>query len=81
MSSRRSVEFRKKKLKREGWIRQFTADEPRLSEAVELYRSLGYEVRLEPAEFDEENATCKVCIQISCQKCKTIYVRRKTARV
>lgn len=31
----------------------FAADERRLSEAAELYRSLGYEVNLEPAVFDK----------------------------
>lgn len=68
-------------LKRKGWMRQFTTDEPRLSEAVELYRSLGYEVRLEPVAFNEGNETCKVCIQADCQKYKAIYIRRETAEV
>ncbi len=78
MSSRHSGDkSREEELKRQGWMRQFTTDEPRLSEAVELYRSLGFEVRLEHATFDEENETCKVCIQANCQKCKTIYIRRK----
>lgn len=44
---------RPKKENLKGWTKQFTTDEPRLSEAVELYKSLGYEVRLEPASFDE----------------------------
>ena len=47
------------KLERQGWMRQFVADEPRLSEAVELYKSLGYEVRLEPAVFDKTSEECK----------------------
>jgi hypothetical protein len=68
---------REEELKREGWVRQFTTDEPRLSEAVELYRSLGYEVRLEPAEFNRENELCKVCVQSDCEKYKTIYIRRR----
>lgn len=34
----------------QGWVRQFTADEPRLSEAVENYRALGLEVHLEPVD-------------------------------
>ena len=72
---------KEEELKMEGWMRQFTTDEPRLSEAVELYRSLGYEVHLEPAAFNEENETCKACVQADCQKCKTIYIRRKTAEV
>jgi hypothetical protein len=32
----------------EGWTRQSVASEPRLSEAVQTYRSLGFEVRLVP---------------------------------
>ncbi len=72
---------KEEELKREGWMRQFTADEPRLSEAVELYRSLGYEVHLEPATFNEENEMCKACIQADCQKYKTIYIRREMAEV
>ena len=72
---------KEEELKREGWMRQFTTDEPRLSEAVELYRSLGYEVHLEPAAFNEENETCKMCVQADCQKHKTIYIRRKTTEV
>ena len=35
-------------LQSEGWTRQFVANEPRLSEAVELYKETGYEVHLEP---------------------------------
>ena len=66
-----------KELKREGWVKQFTIDEPRLSEAVELYKSLGYEVRLEEAEFNKDNETCRPCFQVDCNKCKTIYVRQK----
>lgn len=68
---------KEKELKREGWVRQFTTDEPRLSEAVELYRSLGYEVHLESAEFNEKSEFCKACLQTDCQKYKTIYIRRK----
>jgi len=71
---------KEKELKRKGWIRQFTTDEPRLSEAVELYQSLGYEVHLEPANFNEKSETCKACIQANCGKYKTIYIRRKTAK-
>lgn len=72
---------KEEELKRDGWMRQFTTDEPRLSEAVELYRSLGYEVHLEPSTFNKDNETCKACIQTDCQKYKTIYIRRETAEV
>jgi hypothetical protein len=35
-------------LESRGWCRQFIAAEPRLSEAVEMYRELGFQVHLEP---------------------------------
>jgi hypothetical protein len=69
---------REEELKRQGWIRQFVTDEPRLSEAVELYKSMGYEVRLEQASFEEVNQICKNCIPAECSKYKTIYIKRKT---
>jgi len=68
---------KEEELKRRGWVRQFVTDEPRLSEAVELYKELGYEVRLEPASFEEVNQICKNCLQADCERYKTIYIRRK----
>jgi hypothetical protein len=47
MVSKSQTEMRTE-LEKEGWTRQFTVDEPRLSEAVEMYKSLGFEVHLEP---------------------------------
>ena len=67
---------REEELRRQGWTRQFTASEPRLSEAVKLYESLGYEVRLEPAEPPEGgDEACRQCLLYS--QCKTIYTRPK----
>ena len=43
-------------LKKEGWTRQFTASEPRLSEAVALYEESGFEVHLEPLPSGGESA-------------------------
>jgi len=68
---------REEELKRQGWVRQFVTDEPRLSEAVELYRSLGYEVRLEQASFDEVNQMCVNCLWTDCARYKIIYTRPK----
>jgi len=67
---------RRKKESLKGWTKQFTTDEPRLSEAVELYKSLGYEVRLEPASFDETSEVCKTCLLADCDRYKTIYTRK-----
>lgn len=65
-------------LKEQGWMKQNTIDEPRLSECVELYESLGYEVHLEPAtpsEFEE----CRKCYDFEDEAAtvKTIYIRPK----
>ena len=68
---------RQKELERERWVRQFTADEPRLSEAVELYESLGFEVHLEPVTPGESAEQCQICFEEG--EYKTIYTRPKRA--
>jgi len=60
----------------EGWTKKFTADEPRLSEAVEEYKELGFEVLLEPIDPQELSGECTSCLMASCDRYKTIYTRR-----
>lgn len=69
-------EQKEEELKRQGWVRQFVTDEPRLSEAVELYKTLGYEVRLEEATFEEVNQICKNCLEADCERYKIIYIKK-----
>ena len=57
--------------------RQFTADEPRLSEAVEEYRELGFEVLIEPIDSKEMEGVCSSCLMAACDQYKIIYTRRK----
>lgn len=45
---------REQELTSQGWEKRTTYDEPRLSEMVELYRELGFEVHLEPLNPAEE---------------------------
>lgn len=66
---------REARLEGEGWARQFTVDEPRLSEAVEMYRLLGFEVHLEPVVPDESPEECAACLEVMCDRYKTIYTR------
>jgi len=68
---------RGKELEKEGWIKQTTIGEPRLSEIIELYKSLGYEVRLEPVKLDELDEECRKCYEDEGDKVKTVYVRKK----
>ncbi len=37
-----------RQLQKEGWLRQFVADEAQAKDAVEIYDLLGYEVHLQP---------------------------------
>ena len=65
------------KLEKEGWIKRTTIGEPRLSEVVELYKSLGYDVRVEPVKLDELDEECKRCYENEADEAKTVYVRKK----
>ena len=60
----------------EGWKKQATYDEPRLSELIEMYKEIGFEVRLEP--FDpEQEPECTECMKVSPGRYQTIYTRKK----
>lgn len=47
------------KLAREGWILRTTIGEPRLSEVVENYRAMGYEVHVE--RYGDSGGDCTTC--------------------
>lgn len=49
-------------LSAEGWVRRFTAEEPRLSEMKEFYRSLGLEVQVEQGALGEDE-DCRSCFE------------------
>jgi hypothetical protein len=60
----------------EGWTRRYLADPIRAREAVELYRSLGYEVRaarLTPADLEP---SCRDCAPVICRSYVLIYTRK-----
>lgn len=57
-----------------GFERCFVADEPRLSEAVDTYRELGFEVRLLPPRLDGDE--CQACMAVQPERFKAIYTRR-----
>ncbi len=75
----------KKTLEASGWIRQFVANEPRLSEAVELYTEAGFDVHLEPLPKEpvcegcsgpeDEEDECRICFEGSEDQYKTIYTK------
>jgi len=68
---------REEELKKEGWEKRFTIDEPRLSEMVDQYRQLGFEVRLEPVDVSSEECTGCLTDPAFSDRYKTIYTRKK----
>jgi hypothetical protein len=63
-------------LQKQGWEKRFTTDEPRLSEMVEQYKELGFEVLLEPVDTTSEE--CTTCITAFSERYRTIYTLRKS---
>ena len=75
-------------LEREGWTRQFIANEPRLSEAVELYKETGYEVHLEPiptggslSDLPMVGSECTACFDGAEDQYRIIFTRPKEERL
>jgi hypothetical protein len=64
------------KLLAEGWQRRHLADANRAEEAVELYRSMGYEVRVETLTPDDFGPQCAQCALAGCRACVLIYTRQ-----
>lgn len=63
-------------LEAQGWIRQFTIEAERADEYVELYESLGNEVRVEPVTPDLlVSEECTACILAAREKYRVIYTR------
>ena len=67
----------KEKLISEGWEKRMTYDEPRLSEMTAIYKEIGLEVHLEPFDAANEKG-CTGCMQLSQDRFKTIYTRKKS---
>ncbi len=70
---------REAELTREGWRQRTTISDPQLSNAVESYRALGFEVHLEP--FDpkvESEKGCTACFEDpgAARLFKTVYTRK-----
>jgi hypothetical protein len=77
------------RLEKAGWVRQFVANEPRLSEAVDLYKELGFDVHLEPlpkgqecdtcagTEGNKDKGECRVCFEGFEDQYKIIFTRQR----
>ncbi len=59
-----------------GFEKRTIYDEPRLSEIVEMYEEMGYEVHLEPFDVNLETG-CQECMKLDPTRYKVIYTRAK----
>ena len=59
----------------EGWVRRFVGGPPRLAEQIELYASLGMEVRTERVPAEELEEGCRGCL-LALQLYRIVYTRR-----
>ncbi len=64
---------REESLEALGWTRQFIANEPRLSEAAEMYKDLGFEVLLEPLPKEPECRSCEGTEEREPQQCRVCF--------
>lgn len=59
-----------------GWVRRHLVDLERAREAVELYTSIGYEVKVKNLTPAELQSTCLPCAPGLCRSCVVIYTRK-----
>ena len=67
---------REQELAGQGWEKRTIYDEPRLSELVDMYEEMGFEVLLEPV-IPEEEPGCSECMKIVPERYKVLYTRKK----
>ncbi len=61
-----------------GFRKRFIADEPRLSEAADMYRELGEDVYLKPLEAEDlAGADCTECYKANPGKFRVIFTRKR----
>jgi hypothetical protein len=63
------------KLKADGWKQQFTASGARLEEAIDNYRSLGFEVRTVPVKELNKDG-CTICFDDDSDNSMMIFTRK-----
>jgi len=72
-----AAKTRQEELVAQGWTEQFRTDEPRLSEAVNMYEEMGLEVHLEPVVVDPDSEDCQKCFEEEPDRYKIIWTRPK----
>jgi len=74
---------KEKVLIEKGWERRFIACEPKLSEVIEMYREIGFEIHLEPLPSKDggseicEQDECTACFDLDRERYRIIFTRPK----
>ncbi len=73
-----SSDARRSALIAHGWQKQGSFDEPRLSDVIETYREMGWEVLVEAYDpiLDAENGACNVCMRAASERMRTVFTRK-----
>ena len=64
---------------KDGWEKRAIFDDPRLTEIVEQYEEIGFEVHLEPIRIEDKDG-CTDCMQQNPDRFKIIYTRKKSGK-
>ena len=70
-----------KQLEKEGWLRQFVADEAQAKDAVEIYDLLGYEVHLKRPNRSHSKKSSSSSSKGRQGECQIVYIRPKNHRM
>jgi hypothetical protein len=62
----------------DGWERRFVAEGSRATEMAELYRELGFEVRVEAVTAADLGEGCADCLLVAALRFQVLYVRKAT---
>lgn len=59
----------------DGWDARYIGSEPRLSEVADMYRELGFMVRIEPFYAGGCDTCCQPCFENPLTPVKVVYVK------
>lgn len=60
-----------------GWIRRHLVSQDRVSESIEIYENLGFEVKIESPQSTDFDEKCGSCAVFACKEYLLIYTRKK----
>lgn len=63
----------------DGWVRRHLVDPQRAEESVELYESLGFEVKVQKLTPTDFGTKCQQCASTICGSYVMIYTRKREA--